>query len=624
MWCLLLLLVIPVIAGADVEYEGNIYPENAEYIDLGDTVVTDFDAFCSFLDRMPSLRRVDMWQNRMTADLCDMLAERYPSIRWGWTLVIKAKDHEHLVRTDSTSFSTLHNSNSTQHNSEDFEILKYVWHLYALDVGHNNIVSLDFLYNLPELRVLIIACNKITDITPLASLKDLEYAEIFNNYITDISPLKDLPLLLDLNICFNHIEDLSPLENIKTLKRLWMYSCQRRNNKAPSGPAVDAVFAALPDTQIDTTHYSTAGKWRFTDSNNTRMHPHYAAIVAMFGADHLHPKFEYVPFEDSWFVDKSPLLVEEETPAPTVAVTPEPTPTPLPTLAPDVPQDFSGKNYLLPIDFSSERAPRADGYSGLSYSDSTISVSIHDGNAKTGIGACNYWYADIRLTDASQLRTMSAGKSGAFDTAGEMDSLRLASRARNAVVVINGDFWNSSEKKGLGYIVRQGILYKNNLDEGGKKTSRLMDVLLVDEDGDFIGLYRPEAGSIPAEVNGKKILNSFSFGPILVDNGEVVTEYNGSDRWIDMVPQERRQRICICQVEPLHYMVVCCAGPYRGNTAMTLSEFSELVASLGVRIAYNLDGGDSTLLYFGGKRVNEFGSNSQRKLMDIIYFATGE
>ena len=31
-----------------------------------------------------------------------------------------------------------------------------------------------------------------------------------------------------------------------------------------------------------------------------------------------------------------------------------------------------------------------------------------------------------------------------------------------------------------------------------------------------------------------------------------------------------------------------------------------------------------TLLYFGGKRVNEFGSKSQRQLMDIIYFASAE
>ena len=45
---------------------------------------------------------------------------------------------------------------------------------------------------------------------------------------------------------------------------------------------------------------------------------------------------------------------------------------------------------------------------------------------------------------------------------------------------------------------------------------------------------------------------------------------------------------------------------------------------MGVQTAYNLDGGDSTLLYFNGTRLNEFGSKTQRKLMDIIYFASAE
>lgn len=620
--CLLLLLVIPVLACADVSYEGRTYPEDAEYIDLGDTVVTDFDGFCAFLDQLPNLRRVDMWENRMTADLCDPLAERYPDIQWGWTLVIKARDHEHLVRTDSTSFSTLHNRNSTKHKSEDFSILKYCWHLKALDVGHNYVTSLDFLYDLPELRVLIIAINYVEDITPLASLKDLEYAEIFNNKITDISPLKGLTHLLDLNISFNLIQDLSPLESLTTLKRLWMFSCQKRNSKEPTGPAMDAVRAALPNTQIDTKHYPTAGTWRYLDDKSTLLHPHYAAIIAMFGEDHLHPKYQYVPFEDSWPEEGD--AASEEAPAAGADITPEPSPEPQPTLAPDTPQDFSDKGYLLPIDFTSTGSkPKESGYTGLSYSDSTISVDIHDGTVNTAKGTCTYWYADIRVTDASQLRTMAATRSGAFDSAGELDSLRLAGRT-NAVLAINGDFWSSSEKKGLGYIIRQGTLYKNNLDTGGRYASRLMDVLLIDEDGDFIVLYQPEAGTIPATINGKRILNSFSFGPILVDNGNPVTDYNRADRWIEMKSTDYRQRMCICQVEPLHYMVLCCAGPYSGNTAMTLSEFAKLAASLGVRTAYNLDGGDSTLLYFHGNRVNKFGSTSQRKLMDIIYFSSGE
>ena len=174
---------------------------------------------------MPALRQVDMWQNRMTSGQCDMLAARYPGMRWGWTMVIKNWNHEHLIRTDATSWSTLHNNKSAKHSSEDLSVLKYCWNLMALDVGHNKIDSLEFLYDLPNLRVLILACNAVTDITPIATLQHLEYAELFNNKITDITPLKDLPHLMDLNLGFNRIADLSPLENIKTLQRLWLLPC---------------------------------------------------------------------------------------------------------------------------------------------------------------------------------------------------------------------------------------------------------------------------------------------------------------------------------------------------------------------------------------------------------------
>ena len=684
LWIFLcLLLLLPLFAEADVVFDGKAYSEQADYIDLGDTVVHDFDAFMLFLDQFPNLRQVDMWQNRMTKEQCDMLAARYPQMKWGWTMVIKNRNHTHLVRTDYTSWSTLHNNKTARHNSEDFTVLKYCWNLKALDVGHNNVTSLDFLYDLPELRVLIIACHNVTDITPIASLKHLEYAELFNNKITDVTPLKDLPHLLDLNLCFNRISDLSPILNLKTLKRLWLYSVEKINT-APFGEGIDALKAALPNTWIDTTHYSTNGGWRYT--TKTKMHPHYAVIQQIFGKDHLHPMTVYVPFEDSWPEDESGNPPEasaapQESPAPAEteappAAQPEATPVPPPeaaaaaeptaeptaepsaepatapatepagepaaepsaepapesgTGAPPVygsgppldlyePQDFSDRNYLLPINFSSGTAPSASGFrDDFTYTDSTITVTVKSGNT----GYCDYWYADILLTDPSQLRTMAASMDGSFTGGGQMDGIRLAERS-GAVVAINGDCWDSPEKKGRGYIVRQGILYQNHLEPAGIASAPLMDVLLIDEDGDFHTIRRPTEGTVPARINGKRVLNAFSFGPLLVENGQAIENYNNADRWLDMAYLKKRQRICICQVGHLHYMVLCCAGPLKKNTGMTLRSFGKLAASLGAQTAYNLDGGDSTMLYFRGTRINEFGSKSQRKLMDIIYFASAE
>lgn len=597
----LLLLLFALPALAEVSYEEHVFDETAEFIDLDDLVVKDFESFAAFLEQFPNLKQVDMWKNRMTKEQCDFLAGKFPDMRWGWTMVIKKGKCNHLVRTDFTSWSTLHNNKSPHHSSEDFSVLKYCWNLMALDVGHNGVTDLNFLYDLPNLRVLIIACNQVEDITPIASLKKLEYAELFNNRIRDITPLTGLPHLMDLNICFNKIQDLSPILTLPSLKRLWLYSHRARDTVA-TGEQVDTIRAAFPEAKIDINHYSTNGEWRYLDGYPRQMDPHYAVILQIFGVNHLHPKTEYMPFKDS-FPDEDVTIPED-----------------IPPLALLQPQDFSDKNYLLPIDFSSGKPPKASGYTGEDrYEDSTISVSLGKGVWKE----TDYWYADITVKDPSQIRTLAASMDGSFQELGQVDADRLAEHA-NAVVAINGDYYSSSEKYGLGYIVRQGILYENNLERQDKLEPALMDVLVIDEDGDFIPIHQPRKDTIFSLIKGKRAVNTFSFGPILVEKGKVVEDYYRADRWIDMEFNKPHQRICICQTGPLQYKVLCCAGPWLHGSGLTIREFAELAASLKVQTAYNLDGGDSTVIWFNGKKFNDFGYTTQRKLTDIIYFASAE
>ena len=595
-------------AGETAVFEGVSYSLDAEYINLNNTVVRDFDAFQAFLDRFPRLQQVDMWETHMSAAMCHRFAARYPQMKWGWTMVLQGKDHQHLIRTDYTSWSTLHNNTTSHHTSEDFSILRYCWNLMALDVGHNSVTDLSFLNYLPNLRVLIIACNEVTDITPLAGLKDLEYAELFKNKIRDLSPLAGLTHLLDLNICFNQVQDYTPLQNLTNLQRLWTYS-SRSTNQSPPDDVVSFLKQALPHTQVDTTHYSTTGTWRYI-RNNVR-HPHYDVIVRMFGEDHLHPHYDYIPFEESFPVEGMETAAADTAAGTPVAIQAVETAVPTATPAP--------LNFLLPIDFMPGKDPSPSGYSQTAYSDSTIQVGISSGTFEN----CLYWVADIQIKDVSQLRTMSATETGSFEKNAQRRPESLAERSK-AVVALNGDYYDSTERKKRGFILRQGTLFRNNLDEAGFKSSRFMDVLLVDSNGDFHIVYQPAKGTVFTAPEGTVILNSFSFGPALVDNGKLVEDFKGADRWINMAADENRQRICLCQAGPLHYKVICCAGPYKGNTGMTVAQFARLVATQDVLVAYNLDGGDSTWLYFNGAKVNDIGINTGRKLMDIIYFASAE
>ena len=255
----------------------------------------------------------------------------------------------------------------------------------------------------------------------------------------------------------------------------------------------------------------------------------------------------------------------------------------------------------LPVDDSGGMPPLASGYQGdLAYEDPTIKVSIETGREEN----CDYWIADIQLTDPAQLRTASAG---GFDSTMAMDGPKLARRV-NAVLAIDGDYFCYT---GSGYILRQGQLYLNKLN--GDR-----DVLLVDELGNFHGRHLAEDGSITGSVRGRKIINAFYFGPILVENGEVCPDVTGQD----MAAREKRQRMCIAQVGELHYKAICCAAPARGSAGMTLQQFAEFVARQDVLIAYNLDVGDSTMMIFQNEKINDAKNSSTRRICDIIYFAS--
>ncbi len=283
------------------------------------------------------------------------------------------------------------------------------------------------------------------------------------------------------------------------------------------------------------------------------------------------------------------------------------------------PAQEAAREPLLPIDFSFGAMPLkqnfdTDGKTYWHYEDPTITVHITTDRIKKGNFGCAYWVADVKLQDASQMRTLS---DKGFDKISRVQGLSLASRA-HPVLAINGDFYCYT---GAPFVLRQGRVYVDLL-------LGELDVLAVDEDGDFHAYHKPRMGDIPFvtedgqkvyQADGKRIINAFYFGPILVENGQAVEHI---ERRSDMDVNASRQRMAICQAGPLEYKCICCAGPSRGNEGMTLREFADLCARQNVQVAYNLDGGDSTMLIFDGKRVNDALDSSNRVVGDIIYFAS--
>lgn len=255
----------------------------------------------------------------------------------------------------------------------------------------------------------------------------------------------------------------------------------------------------------------------------------------------------------------------------------------------------------LPIDFSGGVPAKPEGNIGQwEYADPTIQIKVEKGREDD----CDYWVADIRIGHASQLRTAAAD---GFDSEMVLPAETMAKRV-NAVLAINGDFFNYLK---TGFIVRQGELFRDKLD--GKR-----DLLLIDEAGDFHFLRKATKKTAPMEIDGKKVINAFSFGPVLVEDGVVNTDWN----FDQMAFGDYCQRMAIGQVGPLHYKVVCCGSPDRDSTGMKIRQFAQFVADLGIPNAYNLDGGNSTMLIYQGEKINDPEAPKVRDIADIIYFAS--
>ena len=263
--------------------------------------------------------------------------------------------------------------------------------------------------------------------------------------------------------------------------------------------------------------------------------------------------------------------------------------------------------YKLPWDFSGGMPLKTEYFYGnTTYADPTIAVKIQYGvfnrGAETG---CEYWVASIKIAHPSQLRTTAAN---GFQSEMTMKGTAMAKRV-NAVLAINGDYFYFTHH---GYILRQGQLFLDDL-RGDR------DVLLIDEDGDFHIVRNPFTGQVSQTIDGKRVVQAFFFGPVLVDNGKLVRDMALRE---DMAAEERKQRMCLAQVGPLEYKCICCGPPARGNTGMTLQEFARLVYEVGIddaqkkskrageeikstMTAYNLDGGNSTMLIFNGEKIND-------------------
>lgn len=262
----------------------------------------------------------------------------------------------------------------------------------------------------------------------------------------------------------------------------------------------------------------------------------------------------------------------------------------------------------LPIDRTAPgKTPAAANYTESGYRDDSIIVEME----QKRMFESDVYVAYVKIATPSQLRTAIAGKKMSSDNTNQTTRILLN---YNGIVGINGDYFAKTK---AGYIVRMGETYR-------EKTSKNMDLLLIDELGDFHILTRghdEQKRGIQAFKAEHTIVNGFFFGPALVIDGQ--TQEIPSGYQFD--PGQPNPRAAIGQIAPLTYMIVAVNGRTDASAGVTLSQLAEIMTELGCQQAYNLDGGNSATLAFNGEVYNDK-PQAERGVQDIIYFAsaTGE
>ena len=230
-----------------------------------------------------------------------------------------------------------------------------------------------------------------------------------------------------------------------------------------------------------------------------------------------------------------------------------------------------------------------------SYSSPDISITVSEVNE----GNLTYYLADIYVRDITCFRTALAN-----DTYGSgfRDSIEDMAALNSALLAVNGDYYGNTSE---GVVIRNGIIYRANPTD--------CDVCVLYYDGTMKVISGSSFSVEDAIEDGA--WQAWTFGPALLDaDGQTITAFSSTKRIISANP-----RTAIGYYEPGHYCLVVVDG--RGESAgITLSQLSRLFYDLGCSAAYNLDGGNSSIMVWGDEVINN-PSGGGRESSDALLIA---
>ncbi|UQZ34676.1 exopolysaccharide biosynthesis protein [Paenibacillus sp. PK3_47] len=244
------------------------------------------------------------------------------------------------------------------------------------------------------------------------------------------------------------------------------------------------------------------------------------------------------------------------------------------------------------------------------YSSDDMDISLKQVTTGRGSDQITYYIADVQVSDASLIQSAFADNAFGRNITGDTSDI---AEDHDAVFAINGDYYGFRSD---GVIIRNGVLYRNE---------PAREAVALYADGTMASYDEKEVSAENLLADG--VLQTLSFGPALIKDGETVQDLNNvkiDTNFGNRSISNANPRTGIGMISANHYVFVVVDGRSDDSRGMTLDEFAGLFKSLGATEAYNLDGGGSSTMYFMGRVVNNpQGRQEERGVSDILYLGEG-
>lgn len=200
-------------------------------------------------------------------------------------------------------------------------------------------------------------------------------------------------------------------------------------------------------------------------------------------------------------------------------------------------------------------------------------------------------------------------------------------KKHNVVFAMNTDYYTYrvavNNNRHTGIVIRDGrILYDDPYTEKQVTNSMFpnLDMLAFMPDGSLKVYHSWEKTA--QEFIDEGVQTVYSFGPYLLLDSKVSERAYANN-------ENKNPRCAIGMVEPGHYVAIMCEGRLKRSAGVTISYLAKMMRAKGCQVAFNMDGGQTAVMVFMGKQLNQIGAydggkTNSRPTSEVLGFGTSE